>query len=88
MGRCEFKVPGVRSQTVTHSSCRMAPVGSVPGPLSQRPCLAAMNVRCVQGGKVEIKDWKCWKALAGLLFLLFLLLFSEIRIAAKKTNYM
>lgn len=47
-----------------------------------------MNVRGVQEGKVEIKDWKCWKALAGLLFLLFLLLFSEIRIAAKKTNYM
>lgn len=65
----------------------MAPVGSVLGPLSQRPCLAAMNVRGVQEGKVEIKDWKCWKALAGLLFL-FLLLFSEIRIAAKKTNYM
>ena len=47
-----------------------------------------MNVRGVQGGKVEIKDWKCWKALAGLLFLLFLLLFLEITIAAKKTNYM
>lgn len=88
MGRCEFKVPGVLSQTGTPSSCWMAPVASVPGPLSQRPCLAAMNVRGVQGGKVEIKDWKCWKALAGLLFLLFLLLFSEIRIAAKKTNYM
>lgn len=86
LGRCEFKVPGVLSQTGTPSSCRMAPVGSVPG-LSQRPCLVAMNVRGVQGGEVEIKDWKCWKALVGLLFLLFLLLFSEIRMAAKKTNY-